>query len=92
MFYWPVSSPFAILHVDLRSPGHQANHNSNIVLMNIMYDIIKFAVVVPVSDETSTTLANHFMQYFLLKFGMYHLFVLDDVILLKDPLSLCARL
>ena len=29
MFSWPVSSPFAILQIDLWSPGHQTDRNSN---------------------------------------------------------------
>ena len=55
-----------------------ADQNSYIALMNIMCDMPKFVVVVPVPDETSATLASHFMQYVLLKFGICRLVVIDD--------------
>ena len=51
--------------------------NGYIALMNTMCDMTKFVVVVPVPDETSATLASHFMQHVLLKFGMCHLVVID---------------
>ena len=43
-----------------------------------MYDMTQFIMVVPVPDETSVTLASHFMQHVLLKFGTCHLVVIDD--------------
>ena len=36
MFSWPVSSPFAIPHVDLWMPGHYTDINSYIACMNVM--------------------------------------------------------
>ena len=89
---WPISSPSAILHVDLWSPGHMTNHNSYIVLMSRICDMNQFVVVIPVPDETSTTLASHFMQHVLMKFGMCHLVVIDDDTMLRKSLMLCARL
>ena len=53
-------------------------HNDYITLMNTIYDMNQFVVVSPVPDETSTTLASHFMQHVLMKFGIYHLVVIDD--------------
>ena len=41
----------------------------------------QFVVVVHVPDESSDTLASYFMQYVLMKFGFFHLVVLDD----KNP-------
>ena len=78
MFSWPISSPFAIRHVDLWSPGYMTDQNSYIALMNTMCDMTQFVVVVPVPDETSTTLASYFMQHVLLKFEMCYLVVIDD--------------
>lgn len=57
---------------------HFTDRNNNVVLMNIIYDTIQFVVVVSVSDKTSATLADHFMQHIFLKFGIYHLVMLDD--------------
>ena len=47
-------------------------------LMNTMCDMTQFVVVVPIPDETSATLASHFKQHVLLKFGICHLVVIDD--------------
>ena len=46
--------------------------------MNTMCDMSQFVVVVPVPNESSTTLASFFMQHVLMKFGICHLVVLDD--------------
>ena len=78
MFSWSVSSPFVILHVDLWMPGHHTDEYGNMALINSMCDMIQFVVVVPVSNESSATLASYFMQYVLIKFGLCHLVVLDD--------------
>ena len=86
MFSWSISSPFAILYVDLWSPGNMTDLNSYIASMNIMCDMTRFVVVVPVPDETSATsatLASYFMQHVLMKFGMCHLVVIDDGIPFK---------
>ena len=78
MFSWPVSSPFAILHADLWMPCHFKDRNGNVALRNAMCDITQFVVVVPVPNEVASTLAEHFMQHVLLKFGICHLVILDD--------------
>ena len=75
MFSCPVSSPFAILHADLWVPGHFTDNDGDADLMNVMCDMTKFVVVVPVPDETSATLAEYFMQHVLLKFGICHLLI-----------------
>ena len=48
---WPVSSSFAIFHVD-------------ITLINVMSGISQFAVVVFVSDETSAILTTYFINMY----------------------------
>ena len=92
IFSWPISSPFAILHVDAWSPEHMTDHNTYIALTNIMCDMTQFVVVVPVPDKYSATLASHFMQHVLLKFGMCHLVVINDGTPLRELLFLCAKL
>ena len=62
MFSWPVSSPFAILHVDLWMRGHHKDPNGYMALMNTMCDMSQFVVVVPVHDESFATLAENFMK------------------------------
>ena len=51
--------------------------------MNVMYDMIKLVIVVPVPNETVATLTEHIMQHVLLKFGICHLVILDDGSLFK---------
>ena len=79
MFSWPVSSSFAILHVDLWMLGRFTDSNGNVALMNTMCDMYQFVVVVPVPDKTSATLADYFVQRVLMNF-----------FLLKDHLLLCT--
>ena len=78
MFSWPVTYPFAILHVDTWIPGYHTYTDGYIAFMNAMYDMSQFVVVVPVPDESSGTLASYFMQHVLMKFDIYYLVVLDD--------------
>jgi len=95
MFSWSVSSPFDILHVNLWIPGHHSDSNGNMTLMNAMCDMSQFVVVVvvPVPDETSTTLVSYFMQHILVKFGLCHLVVLDDGIPFKGAfIAMCDDL
>ena len=77
MFSWPVSSPFTIMYVELWISGHHTDVNDYIALMNNMCHISQFVVFVPVSDESSATLASYFTQHVLLKFGICPLVVLD---------------
>ena len=69
-----------------------ADQNGYITLMNTMCDMTQFVVVVPVLDDTSATLASHFIQHILLKFGMCHLVVIDDGAPLRKRLLQCVRL
>ena len=39
MFSWHVSSPFAIIHVDLWMSGKYTDSNSNMALMNALCDM-----------------------------------------------------
>ena len=92
MFSWPVSSPFAILYVDLWMPGHHTDPNGYMALINTMCDMSQFVVVVPVPNNSSATLASFFMQHVIMKFGLCHLVVLDDGIPIKEFSSPCAML
>ena len=75
VFSWSLSIPFAIHHVDL---WMFTDSKGNTTLMNTMCDTSQFVVVVPVPDESSATLADHFFQHVLMKFDLCHLVVLDD--------------
>ena len=53
----------------------------------------QLVVVVPISDESSATLASYFKQHVLMKFGLYHLVVLDDGSPFKgDFVTMCEAL
>ena len=59
-------------------PGNHTDENYNMTIMNSMCDMSQFVVVIPVPDGSSITLASYFIQHVLMKFGIYHLVVLDD--------------
>ena len=59
MFSWPLSPPLAVICVDLWIPDKFINIKGNLVLMNDIYDISQFVVVVPVTNEYSVTLAEN---------------------------------
>ena len=46
--------------------------------MNVMCDMTQFIIVIPVPNETSATLVDHFMQHAHLKFSICYLIILDD--------------
>ena len=58
MFSWPVRSHFSIIYVNLSMPGHYSDPNDYIALMNDMYDMSQFVVVVPVPDKSTATLTS----------------------------------
>ena len=83
MFFWPISLPFSIIHVDLQIPGKYIDSKGNMVLMNAMCDILQFVVVVHITNESSAILAENCIQHMLMKFGQYHLVIMDDGTSLK---------
>ena len=64
--------------MDLWISGHCTDNNGNMALMNAIYDMRQFVVVVLVPDKSSATLANNFMQHMMMKFGLCHLVALDN--------------
>ena len=54
-------------------PGKNTNSKGNMALINTICDMSQFVVVVPVPDESSATLTDHFFQHVLMKFGLCHL-------------------
>ena len=93
MFSWQLRIFFAILHVDIWMPGKYTDSKDNLALMNAMCDMSQFFVVVPIPDESSATLANHFFQHVLMKFKLCHLVVLDDDTPFKGAfVSMCKAL
>ena len=61
--------------------------------MNAMCDMNQFFVVVSIPDESSTTLAIHFMHHMLIQFRLYHLVVLEDGNPFKEnSIAICQAL
>ena len=63
--------------------GNHKDPNGYMVLINAICDTSQLVLVVPVRDNSSTTLADNFMQQILMKFGIFYLVVLDD----RSPLN-----
>ena len=59
-------------------PGDHTDTNVYIALMNVIYFMSQFVVVVPVPDESSITLAFYSMQHMMMKFCLCHHVTLDD--------------
>ena len=78
MFSWSVSSPFAIIYIDIWMPSKYTDGKSNMVLINAMYDMFQYVVVVLVINEFSATLADNFSQHVFIKFDLCHLVVIYD--------------
>ena len=53
-------------------------------LMNTIYAMSQFVVVIHVLDENSTTLVSYCMHYTLMKFGICHLIMLNYGISFKE--------
>ena len=91
-FFWPITSLFAILRVDLWILGRHTYSNGYMAILHVMCDMSPFVVAIPVPDESSATLAPCFMQHGLMKFCLCHLVALDDGTPSKDLSLSCAKL
>ena len=74
---WPVTTPFAIVSVDIWLPGSVSNADGYSCLLNAMCDMTQFVVVQGAKSTESSYLARLFMEGFLLKFGLCLLVVID---------------
>ena len=67
-------------------PGDFTDYTGSRYLLNCMCDLTQFVVVVPVPGITASIIEKYFMQEVLLKFGIFHLVVMDDGTLFKGVL------
>lgn len=74
---WPITSPFAIISVDIWKPGDTTNIDGFKMLLNAMCDMTQFIVSTPIKTSESTFLARTFMEHVLLKFGLCVMVVCD---------------
>jgi hypothetical protein len=75
---WPITTPFAILSVDMWKPGEVVNADGYIALLNAMCDMTQFIVSAPVRNLEATHVARAFMEAVLLKFGLCLMVVVDE--------------
>ena len=75
---WPITTPFAILSVDIWKPGTVTNFRGYNGLLNAMCDMTQFVVSVPIERTDSSYIARMFMECVLLKFGICAMVVVDE--------------
>ena len=74
---WPITTPFAIISVDLWQPGEMSDYTGRNHLMNSMCDMAQFVVSIATEFITASHLARLFMEGVLLKFGLCALIAVD---------------
>ena len=90
---WPLASPFAIISVDLWSPGRTTTSSGYKYLMNAMCDMTRFVISIRTKNNTATYLDRLFMEHVLLKFGFCAVVVVDDGITFRGLFEeMCALL
>ena len=70
LFVVPICFPLNVLHVNLWMSDHYTVINGYMTIMDVMYDMSQFVVVVPIPNKYCAILANHFMQHILIKFSL----------------------
>lgn len=75
---WPVTTPFAVISVDIWLPGDIKNINGQKALLNAMCDMCQWVVSVAITSTEASYLACMFMEHVLLKFGLCLMIVIDD--------------
>jgi len=75
---WPITTPFAILSVDIWKPGATVNPRGFKTLLNVMCDMTQFVVSSAIERTDSSYIARIFMETVLLKFGICAMVVVDE--------------
>ena len=78
VYSWPVTTPFAIISVDIWKPGNTVNINGYTCLLNSMCNMTLFVVVAPAAKTEASYIARLFMETVLLKFGLCTMVVIDE--------------
>ena len=78
VFSWPVTTPFAIVSVDIRSPGDISSDDGQKYLFGNMCDMSQFVVIQGCRNKESSTVAHLLMEGFLLKFGLCLMIICDQ--------------
>ena len=75
---WPLLTPFAIISVDIWSPGEVTSPTGAKFILNSMCDMTQFVFGAGLSHVNSVELSRAFMESVLLKFGLYMVVVVND--------------
>ena len=78
VYSWPVTTPFAIISVDLWTPGNVTRPDGYVALLNTMCDMTQFVVTQGVRSKEASHCARVFMEGVLLKFGLCLLVICDQ--------------
>ena len=75
---WPVTTPFAIVSVDIWYPGKTTNLDGYNCLLNAMCNMTQFVIVQAVPNTEASNVARLFMEGVLMKFGLCIMVVVDN--------------
>lgn len=78
MHSWLITTPLAIISVDIWSPGEITNYYVYKKLLNAMCDMTEFVMCVAIIMTEASYPARMFMEHILLKFGLFIMVVCDD--------------
>ena len=92
-FSWPITVPFWIMHVNLRSPGATLDTDGNKnYLMNSMCDITQFVVSSPTVSIEVASLTKLFVADVIMTFVMCSVVVVDDGSTFKNSfMDMCKK-
>ena len=76
--YCPLLTPFAIVSVDIWSPGDVISPTCAKCLLNCMCNMTKFVCSVALAHVNAAKLARAFVEGVLLKYGLCLVIVVDD--------------
>ena len=79
-FFWPITTPFWIMHIDLWCPGHILDSTEKKgQLMNVIFNLTQFVLSTPKCNITPENLAKLSMEEVFLNFGTCAVIVIDNV-------------
>ena len=93
-FYWPVTIPFYIMHVNLWAPGTSLSNNSSFHhLLNAMCDLMRFVVSTITTETHAEHIAKLYMDNVVIVFVMVAIIVFGASIRFKSVFKdMCTAL
>ena len=75
---WPITTPFAIISVNVWQPGSVVNADGMVDILNSMCDMTQFIVMASIQNLEASHIVGVFMENVLLKFGLCVMVVVDE--------------